>query len=148
MFEIPSSTFQFVSTAHRMLRFKICRFSPFFWWEEWAIAFSLEKSRGLYLVIGPMWQKFIYLSIPQYSKTDQPIPLFGPRSAPFASSDGVFLQAKCSKIKGWVEGWRSGKKLPFKRTTVCLVVQGVCKNHLLKLDETFCTYKCTYLCQK
>ena len=47
--------------------------------------------------------------------------LFGARSPPFASSDGVFLQAKCSKIKGWVEGWRSGKKLPFKRTTVCAV---------------------------
>ena len=84
-----------------------------------ACAFSLEKSRSLYLVIGPMGQKFIYLSIPQYSKTDQPIPLFGPRSPPFASSDCVFLQAKCSKIKERVEGWRSGKKLPFKRTTVC-----------------------------
>ena len=89
-----------------------------------AWTFSLEKSRSLYQVIGPMWQKFICLSITHYSKTYQPIPLFGPRSSPFASSDGVFLQAKCSKIKERVEGWRSGKKLPFKRTTVCIQKEG------------------------
>ena len=45
--------------------------------------------------------------------------LFGTRSPPFANFDGILMQAKCSKIKEREEGWRSGKKLPFKRTTVC-----------------------------
>ena len=46
--------------------------------------------------------------------------LFGARSHPFVSSEVIFLQTKWSKIKERVEGWRSGKKLPFKRTTVCI----------------------------
>ena len=45
--------------------------------------------------------------------------LFCPRSPPFMSSNGIFLQAKWSKIKERVEGWKSGKKLRFKRITVC-----------------------------
>ena len=44
--------------------------------------------------------------------------LFGTRSSPFVSYEVIFLQTKWSKIKERVEGWRSGKKLPFKRTTV------------------------------
>ena len=35
------------------------------------------------------------------------------------SSDVIFLQAKWSKIKERVEGWKSGKKMWFKRITVC-----------------------------
>ena len=46
--------------------------------------------------------------------------LFCPRSPPFMSSNGIFLQAKWSKIKERVEGWKSGKKMWFKRITVCL----------------------------
>ena len=98
---------------------QICRFFLPSFGGRMACAFSLEKSKSLYLVIGPMWQKFIYLSIPQYSKTDWPIPLFGPRSSPFMSSDVIFLQAKWSKIKERVEGWKSGKTSRFKRITVC-----------------------------
>ena len=45
--------------------------------------------------------------------------LFCPRSPPFMSSNGIFLQAKWSKIKERVEGWKSGKKLWFKSITVC-----------------------------
>ena len=45
--------------------------------------------------------------------------LFGTRSPPFMSSDVIFLQAKWSKIKERVEGWKSGKKMWFKRITVC-----------------------------
>ena len=45
--------------------------------------------------------------------------LFCPRSPPFMSSDVIFLQAKWSKIKERVEGWKSGKKMWFKRITVC-----------------------------
>ena len=86
-----------------------------------ASAFSLVKSRSLYLVTGPMWQKFILLTIAHYSKIDWPIPLFGPRSSPFMSSDVIFLQAKWSKIKERVKGWKSGKKTWFKRITVCYV---------------------------
>ena len=37
--------------------------------------------------------------------------LFCPRSPPFMSSNGIFLQAKWSKIKERVEGWESGKKM-------------------------------------
>ena len=47
------------------------------------------------------------------------MPLFGPRSSPFMSSDVIFLQAKWSKIKERVKGWKSGKKTWFKRITVC-----------------------------
>ena len=36
------------------------------------------------------------------------------------SSDVIFLQAKWSKIKERVKGWKSGKKTWFKRITVCL----------------------------
>ena len=82
---------------------QICRFFLPSFGRRMACAFSLEKSKSLYLVIGPMWQKFIYLSMPQYSKTDQPIPLFGPR---------------CSKIKERVEGWEKLQKVLFKCTTV------------------------------
>ena len=46
--------------------------------------------------------------------------LFCPRSPPFMSSNGIFLQAKWSKIKERVEGWKSGKKMWFKRITVWL----------------------------
>ena len=109
---------------------QICRFFPLSFWGRMASAFSLVKSRSLYLVIGPMWQKFIYLSIPQYSKTDWPIPLFGPRSSPFMSSDVIFLQAKWSKIKERVEGWKSGKKMWFKRITVCNASKNLKKVHL------------------
>ena len=45
--------------------------------------------------------------------------LFCPRSSPFMSSNGIFLQSKWSKIKERVEGWKSGKKTWFKRITVC-----------------------------
>ena len=45
--------------------------------------------------------------------------LFGTRSPPFANFDGILMQAKCSKIKERVEGWKSGKKLWFKSITVC-----------------------------
>ena len=97
---------------------QICRFfSPSFG-GRMASAFSLIKSRSLYLVIGPMWQKFILLTIPHYSKIDWPMTLFCPRSPPFMSSNGIFLQAKWSKIKERVEGWKSGKKMWFKRITV------------------------------
>ena len=48
--------------------------------------------------------------------------LFGARSRPFANSDGIFLQAKWSKIKERVEGWKSGKKLWVKSITVCGVL--------------------------
>jgi len=44
--------------------------------------------------------------------------LFGARCPPFMNSDVIFLQAKWSKIKERVEGWKSGKKLRFKRITV------------------------------
>ena len=44
--------------------------------------------------------------------------LFGTRSPPFMSSDVIFLQAKWSKIKERVKGWKSGKKTWFKRITV------------------------------
>ena len=37
--------------------------------------------------------------------------LFGARSPPFTNSNGIFLQAKWSKIKERMEGWKSGKKL-------------------------------------
>ena len=46
--------------------------------------------------------------------------LFGTRSPPLMTSDVIFLQAKWSKIKDRVEGWKSGKKSRFKRITVCL----------------------------
>ena len=36
------------------------------------------------------------------------------------SSDVIFLQAKWSKIKERVKGWKSGKKTWFKRITVCM----------------------------
>ena len=98
---------------------QICRFfSPSFG-GRMASAFSLVKSRSLYLVIGPMWQKFILLTIPHYSKIDWPLTLFCTRSPPFMSSDVIFLQAKWSKIKERVEGWKSGKTSRFKRITVC-----------------------------
>ena len=97
---------------------QICRFfSPSFG-GRMASAFSLVKSRSLYLVIGPMWQKFILLTIPHYSKIDWPLTLFCTRSPPFMSSDVIFLQAKWSKIKERVKGWKSGKKKWFKRITV------------------------------
>ena len=99
---------------------QICRFfSPSFG-GRMASAFSLVKSRSLYLVIGPMWQKFILLTIPHYSKIDWPLTLFCTRSPPFMSSDVIFLQAKWSKIKERVKGWKSGKKTWFKCITVCL----------------------------
>ena len=44
--------------------------------------------------------------------------LFCPRSPPFMSSNGIFLQAEWSKIKERVEGGKSGKKMWFKRITV------------------------------
>ena len=47
--------------------------------------------------------------------------LFCPRSPPFMSSNGIFLQAKWSKIKERVEGWKSGKTSRFKRITVCIL---------------------------
>ena len=104
---------------------QICRFfSPSFG-GRMASAFSLIKSRSLYLVIGPMWQKFILLTIPHYSKIDWPMTLFCPRSPPFMSSNGIFLQAKWSKIKERVEGWKSGKKMWFERITVCLYIRCV-----------------------
>ena len=106
------------STWSQTCTSQICRFFLPSFGGRMVCAFSLEKSRSLYLVIGPMWQKFIYLSIPQYSKTDWPIPLFGPRSSPFMNSDVIFLQAKWSKIKERVEGWKSGKTSRFKRITV------------------------------
>ena len=92
-------------------------FSPSFG-GRMASAFSLVKSRSLYLVIGPMWQKFILLTIAHYSKIDWPMTLFCTRSPPFMSSDVIFLQANWSKIKERVKGWKSGKKLWFKRITV------------------------------
>ena len=49
---------------------QICRFFLPSFRGRMAYAFSLEKSRSLYQVIGPMWQKFIYISISQNSKTD------------------------------------------------------------------------------
>ena len=101
---------------------QICRFfSPSFG-GRMASAFSLVKSRSLYLVIGPMWQKFILLTIPHYSKIDWPLTLFCTRSPPFMSSDVIFLQAKWSKIKERVKGWKSGKKTWFKRITVCICI--------------------------
>ena len=45
--------------------------------------------------------------------------LFGARSPPFMTSDVIFLQAKWTKIKERVEGWKSGKKSTFKHITVC-----------------------------
>ena len=54
--------------------------------------------------------------------------LFGTRSPPFMSSDVIIFQAKWSKIKERVEGWKSGKKMWFKRITVCVT---------LKLDVGF-----------
>ena len=45
--------------------------------------------------------------------------LFCTHSPPFMSSDVIFLQAKWSKIKETVEGWKSGKKLWFKSNAVC-----------------------------
>ena len=45
--------------------------------------------------------------------------LFCTRSPPFMTFDVIFLQAKWSKIKERVEGWKSGKKMWFKRITVC-----------------------------
>jgi len=44
--------------------------------------------------------------------------LFGTRSPPFMTFDVIFLQAKWSKIKERVKGWKSGKKMWFKRITV------------------------------
>ena len=44
--------------------------------------------------------------------------LFGARSPPFVNFDSIFLQAKWSKIKERVEGWKSGKKSRFKRIAV------------------------------
>ena len=78
---------------------QICRSSTLSFGGRMASAFSLVKSRSLYLVIGPMWQKFILLTIPHYSKINWPMTLFRPRSSPFMSSNDVFLQAKSSKIK-------------------------------------------------
>ena len=46
--------------------------------------------------------------------------LFGTRSPPFMIFDVTFLRANWSKIKESVEGWKSGKKLCFKSTTVCV----------------------------
>ena len=46
--------------------------------------------------------------------------LFCTRSPPFMTFDVIFLQAKWSKIKERVEGWKSGKKMWFKRITVCV----------------------------
>jgi len=46
--------------------------------------------------------------------------LFCPRSPPFITFDVIFLQAKWSKLKERVEGWKSGQKMWFKRITVCL----------------------------
>ena len=100
-----------LSTQTLTRTLQICRFfSPSFG-GRMASAFSLVKSRSLYLVIGPMWQKFILLTIAHYSKIDWPIPLFGPRSSPFAISYDIFFKAKWSKIKERVEGWKSGKTL-------------------------------------
>ena len=48
--------------------------------------------------------------------------LFCTRSPPFMSSDVIFLQAKWSKIKERVEGWKSGKTSRFKRITVWVPV--------------------------
>ena len=48
--------------------------------------------------------------------------LFCTRSPPFMSSDVIFLQAKWSKIKERVEGWKSGKKMWFKCITVCPIL--------------------------
>ena len=93
-----------------------------------ASSFSLVKSRSLYLVKGPMWQKIILFTIPHYSKIDWPMTLFCTRSPPFMSSDVIFLQAKWSKIKERVEGWKSGKKMWFKRITVCGVRPKLKKN--------------------
>ena len=97
---------------------QICRFFSLSFGRRMASAFSLVKSRSLYLVIGPMWQKFILLTIPHYSKIDWPMTLFCTRSPPFMSSDVIFLQAKWSKIKERVEGWKSGKTSRFKRYTL------------------------------
>ena len=47
--------------------------------------------------------------------------LFSTRSPPFMSSDVIFLQANWSKIKERVEGWKSGKKIWFKRITVWIM---------------------------
>ena len=55
--------------------------------------------------------------------------LFGARSPPFMVSDVIFLQAKWSKRKERVEGWKSGKKSWFKRITVC----GVSSKILVRL---------------
>ena len=109
---------------------QICRFfSPSFG-GRMASAFSLVKSRSLYLVIGPMWQIFILLTIAHYCKIDWPIPLFGPRSSPFMSSDVIFLQAKWSKIKERVEGWKSVKKMWFRRITVCYINKWFCTEQM------------------
>ena len=44
--------------------------------------------------------------------------LLGTCSPSFMSSDVIFLQAKWSKRKERVEGWKSGKKMWFKHITV------------------------------
>jgi len=102
------------------LMLQICRFFLPTFGGRMASAFSLVKSRSLYLVIGPIWQKFMLLTIPHYDKIDWPMTLFCTRSPPFMSSHAIFLQAKWSKIKERMEGWKSGKKMWFKRIAVCL----------------------------
>ena len=58
------------------------------------------------------------------------------------SSDVIFLQAKWSKIKERVEGWKSGKKMWFKRITVCSgtpfnrMLEGGDKNTMLGMEST------------
>ena len=54
--------------------------------------------------------------------------LFCTRSPPFMSSDVIFLQAKWSKIKERVEGWKSGKTSQFKRITVWPLKNYTCQH--------------------
>ena len=61
--------------------------------------------------------------------------LFCTRSPPFMSSDVIFLQAKWSKIKERVKGWKSGKKTWFKRITVWLRVQTQTNKQCIKVTE-------------
>ena len=74
--------------------------------------------------------------------------LFCTRSPPFMSSDVIFLQAKWSKIKERVEGWKSGKKMWFKRITVCCTIKQdilVCEDRTEfcgDLNETLMNFEC------
>ena len=66
------------------------------------------------------------------------------------SYDVIFLQAKWSKIKERVEGWKSGKKMWFKRITVCCTIKQdilVCEDRTEfcgDLNETLMNFECLF----